>query len=568
MTRRPSRAGSVLGATLLVALFGGSAQARAVVVYDSDYWQVHLSSISTRGDGGDAAEFELAEFQTVSRGGGIGVFAAASEEWIPRKKDNSLHTPGSTDIRRGTELADDPVTGGVSAVNTTDVQIKCKKGAADFDAGIGAEGNLTVAFEDGFEYGRTEHGKVYWTPATALGAGTGSGYAKAGVGFRVQGDLSYAPTDPETGQAPVKDGIGLAHAAGQDPKIGGTFEAAGLSLPFEVLEGQGTVTIKPPAVGNDNTHVLKDVFQFKLQNRVFAELKADDSFLGAAYASAHASARHGANIRALGCADGDVRSRMDFQLAVETDPSVHPALASRNVAIVKVTTENTKTQQVLEDRTLRVAPVEGLFRRTQSELVKDQGWQDLPQAWVAQQRAIARPQRDSVDDASHASRAGSNSPVAHTSRRLGIKEGAVARYAVSARRGPLRAVRSMTFEVADADAKTGHVVLDGAVRFRDGTISRSRLPVEAFTGKGELRAILVSARLGLGQRVHGFGRVVRRSDEEVIVRYRVEGVGITAVYDRRSGWLTKMTSGNPRRPAVSISRVRADSGPVTAKSAR
>ena len=569
-TSRVPRSASAFSSCIVLAILAWPLPAHAAS-FESQFWTIDVNSVSTRAENGKAADFEDGSFNAISHGDALGLSSQASEEWEPRARDNSFFQDPE-DIRANTEVFDDPATYSLSASNTTNVQITCKHPdptvPGDFTGSMGAEAHLEVGFQDGFDFGRRGAlDRGFNALTNAIWSGSGTGFAKGAVGFRSVGDLEY-----DQNPAGAVEGFGLARSQGEDPGLGGNVELPGLSLPFQVATGQGRVT--PAVTRNDFTSKAGATYQFELQNDVYTEMKGDDSFLGAAHTTVHADVSHSALVTAT-CRDNaqNLRSSLEFRLQVETDPAtpLPGSLRFRTVAIVDVTTRNTGTGTETERfPSRRLVPVTAVFSRTPLALRTDERWGPVPGPWSsAAFRGGAPPLPEPAPGppvSGQSERRDSDRP-AHASRRLGVKKGAVVKYGLAARRRPLKLVKSLRLRVVRANAKTGRLLLSGAVGYRNGKTSRSRLEVNAFTGEGELRALLVPTGLTLGQRIQGIGRVVRRRDNTVTVRYKVGRARAIGVYDRRSGWLRKMTSGNPRHPSVSITRVHRE-GPVTAKSRR
>jgi hypothetical protein len=525
-----------LGVTVLLAIAGWSAEAHAAS-FASTAWTVDLSTLSTKKEGGTPNEFDVAELQSVSAGAALGLSAFGGEEWEARDVQGGLFDIGDQ-VRTETKLFDAPVTYSLATTNTVDVRITCELGDGRYDASLSGTGNLETGFEDGFPFGRRGRlDRAFNSGANAFFGTNGTGFSKGAVGIRAIGDLDYDPG--------MNAGVGLGQAVGEEEGLSADVGLPGVTLSTQTRNGQGTEN-ESLAKGATAKDVVKKTFAFTLQNQTSTAMKADDGFLGAAYPKVETSAAHTGTVTAV-CADKEVRSRLDLRLVTETDAGVAPAVASRTVALADVTTVLIQTGEVVEYlQGVKLSHVPALFRRTPLQLLRDEGWDSMSRTWTSAPRPVA-----SVRQAG----APAGLPGVRQSRRVGVKRGSLATYRLTSRRPPLDQVTSMSFKVANVDPATGDATLNGTVGLRDGQRGRRQLPVNVLTGEGELRAVLIPTGLRVGQKVHGIGRVVRRRRDDVIVRYVLDGGSVNAVYDRGSGWLRKMAAGNPRRPALSITRL-------------
>jgi hypothetical protein len=369
--------------------------------------------------------------------------------------------------------------------------------------------------------------------ASLLFVSAGTGFSKAALGLKAEGDLAYDPT----GQA-----AGLAESVGDDASsLQGSVSLPGLEggpgLSYTPHVGAGTIT---KAIARTKTVTAeKQAFEFALESHVTSDVKADDSLVGAANASVAASVTHTATVRGDRCRDatkGDNGWTSNMSLTVIVR-------GSETSALLTILTTDAVTGQAFEIVQEWHGPFAAVFHRTDRGRLVSTGW-DLAQHWGVDRRLSGSgppARREAV-------------PVARAGRRLGVEEGSVAEYAVVARRPPLSLLETLKFEVADADAKTGRVVLDGSATFRDGRVDRTAMPVDVFTGQGGVRMILVPAGLEVGERLYGVGRVVRVQGDRTTIDYRKGRGRITAVYDRDTGWLAELVGGDPRRPEFTLTR--------------
>jgi hypothetical protein len=480
----------------------------AVPALQSMLWKIELNTVATKSEAGRIRDFDSADFSSISGGGALGLTGTAME---------TFYSP-----------AERAATYSLAASNTTDVQVTCIPGEAFFDGSGSGTGRLAVEFEDG----------AVWPPqlvgGTFLFASAGTGFAKGAVGLKSEGDLSYDPTGEAAGLAEAVGDVST-ELEGSAPLPGG----GGVS--YTPTEGEGRVT--RALARDDTTTVQQQTFAFKLRNNVSADVKGDDGFVGQADASASATATHAVTLTGEECKDTNGNtSSISLRLRVQTDASLDPAVGNRVLADVTIRTRNAAGALVESiDRTL--TPQRALFRRTERRTPANNGWGPPARNWAAAAGPPAKAERTHRP-----------SGLVRTSKRLGVRRGAAASYAVAGPPTSLGRLREFRVVVSQANPRTGRVSFDVRASYRGGRRERIRVPAAIFSGKGDLRGLLVPAGLRRGERLYGVSTVTVVRGNLVGVRYGRGRSLVRAVYDRRTGWLLKLIGGNTRRPAFSITR--------------
>lgn len=497
----------ILLSVVLLPLFASSAEPRTVRSLESILWTIDLTTISSRVEAGALGHFDSGFLRAASGGARLQADGKGVEEWTSGSapKGGFFEAPALASLRTS---------------STTELTITCKPGAAFYNASASGSGRYSITFDDGFR--SLLSGRIV-NPADIFLGSTGTGFAKVSLGFRASGDLEYDPT----GEA-----AGVAESVGDVPTdlTGSVDLPGGVSLSYTPHEGEGTHT---DSLGprDDTSSSQKQTFQVKIQNHVGLALKAADQMLGEAHASGFGRVVHDVEVSGESCRDTEhnLESTLALKLRVERDSTV---------ADVSITTR-VIGGATIEQISRKLRPVEAKYYRTHVRTSEDSNWGPPSKEWRSAAAATKRPAIAATPEARH---------------RLGVRRGSAARYAVATRQQPLRNVRQIRLGVTKANRRTGALTLDTRLRYRGGRTARGRLATNVFTGRGDLRMFVVPTNLRKGQRLYGIGRVAALNPSRVRVEYRQGRARLSAVYDRRTGWLVAMLGRSSGRSTLAIVR--------------
>jgi hypothetical protein len=501
---RRKRLGWWLFAVVLVALSGlCAASVQAAELYSSSFWKVSVSSFPTKQDNTEAFKaFDFGNFSLSLRG-----------PWLQLKQSGTefTGTVGAAD-----KDVDGPVTHTLDAGDKTGISITCIPSKASFNASGVGSGTVTANFDD-------STGSVFGDLLSTWG----SGYAKAVASVKSEGDLAYPKADELT-----KGGVAVASVENaSDVEAEVDVPKLPIKLKFKLPpKGSGA----SPGVLNASNTADKDGddFKFTLFTNIASTIRADDGSVGKAASSVDADITHTDTVKGGGCkrqtADPPSCRVSEINFKLNGTATIDIAENTKDCDGGGVTESLVKHYRSPGASYTMSVFDEKFDAKPLGEFGKEAPW--------AEATSFTRGSR---------APGGTGEQSATRSRRVGVRRGSTARYAVRAVGSPLNRLAAIRLGVRRRNRKTGALALRARASYRRGasqTSEAASLTANVFTGKGDVIAFIVPTGLRRGDRLYGFGRVTRVTRRTVHVKYRKRGRGTaSAVYSRRTGWLLRLS---------------------------
>ncbi len=460
---------------------------------DSGLWEVEVSTIYTKAEGGDITDFDTGYVVSKLDGTAIQLERSAGE------------TAGySGQQEKGN---DGDAVHSITVTSTTVLKITSKGESTTFSGSANGTGKLYVSFEDGAN--------------VILFAYAGTGYAKAAALLKAEGDLNYQD----------KEGLSVGDVAAE---LGGGIAPGGIGISYAPKEGEGSEA----GTLTGNSILLptsKQTFNATFKSYAQVNTKADDSDCGIAQSDGNIEISHEANITGK-TTSGSLASELTLEM-------------KDGVIVLKVKTVDEEEGATVEDITKRFTSKTAEYTHfPNSPPAIDQGWGSPAKEWVnpgpggsLQFGGMPLP----PDTKAVSTSAISFSPAG--SSELGVKVGDWAEYSLSATVDGLENITSLKFAVTQVDKQNGWLLLLLSTKYKDGTMSDTLIRSNVFTGEGEIRGIVLPSKANVGDNLYNVGTITGIESETVgaklrevaEVSYKDGATTASATYDRITGLLIK-----------------------------